>query len=47
MIVTSCTVAQRCADSSNKHLYSKTTYRVSDEDFDRYNVFNVPAEYYV
>ena len=34
LIVTSCTAAQRCADSSNKHLYSKTTYRVSDEDFD-------------
>ena len=34
MIITSCTAAQRCADSSNKHLYSKTTYRVSDEDFD-------------
>ena len=34
MIVTSCTAAQRCADSSNKHLYNKESYRVSDEDFD-------------
>ena len=33
MIVTSCTAAQRCADSSNKHLYSKTRYRVSNEDY--------------
>ena len=34
MVVISCTAAQRCADSSNNHLYSKETYRVSDEDFD-------------
>ena len=34
MIVTSCTAAQRCADSFNKNTYNKTTYRVSDEDFD-------------
>ena len=33
LIVTSCTAAQRCSDSSNKHLYNRTTYRVSDEDF--------------
>ena len=33
MIVTSCTAAQRCADSSNKNTYTRTTYRVSDEDF--------------
>ena len=34
MIVTSCTAAQRCADSSNMNTYNKTTYRVSDENFD-------------
>ena len=34
LIVTSCTAAQRCADSSNKNTYTRTTYRVSDEDFD-------------
>ena len=34
LIVISCTAAQQCADSSNKHLYSKATYRVSDEDFE-------------
>ena len=33
MIVTSCAAAQRCADSSNKNTYTRTTYRVSDEDF--------------
>ena len=33
MIVTSCTAAQRCADSANKNTYNRTTYRVSDEDF--------------
>ena len=34
MIVTSCTAAQRCANSSNKNTYTMITYRVSDEDFD-------------
>ena len=34
MIVTSCTAAQRCADSSSINTYTRTTYRVSDEDFD-------------
>ena len=34
LIVTSCTAAQRCADSSNMNTYNRTTYRVSDEDFD-------------
>ena len=34
LIVTSCTAAQRCADLSNKNTYNRTTYRVSDEDFD-------------
>ena len=33
MIVTSCTAAQRCADSYSKNTYTRTTYRVSDEDF--------------
>ena len=33
MIVTSCTAAQRCADSTNKNTYTRTTYRVSDDDF--------------
>ena len=34
MIVTSCTSAQRCADSFITNTYNRTTYRVSDEDFD-------------
>ena len=34
MIVTSCTAAQRCADSSSKYTYTGTKYRVSDEDFE-------------
>ena len=33
LIVTSCTAAQRCAESSNKNTYGKKTYRVSDEAF--------------
>ena len=33
MIVTSCTAAQRCANSSSTYTYTRTTYRVSDEDF--------------
>ena len=33
MIVTSCTAAQRCADSTINNKYHRTTYRVSDEDF--------------
>ena len=39
MIVISCTAAQRCADSSNinTHMYNRTTFRVSDEDF--YSLF--------
>ena len=34
LIVTTCTAAERCADLSNKNTYNRTTYRVSDEDFD-------------
>ena len=34
MIVTSCTAAQRCADSTINNKYHRITYRVSDEDFD-------------
>ena len=34
MVVTSCTAAQLCGDSLNKNTYNRTTYRVSDEDFD-------------
>ena len=36
LIITSCTVtaAQQCADLSHKNIYNKTTYLVSDEDFD-------------
>ena len=33
MIVTSCTAAQRCANSTINNKYHRTTYRVSDEDF--------------
>ena len=34
LIVTSCTAAQQCANSSNENTYNKTTYPVSDEEFD-------------